>query len=335
MKHILLLSLILLLAFKVQAQVTSQDLYLVKEYETLESIAKKFHEKYMTNSYMAFQDYKRLLQEWNPHVKNWEDIPTFTNIYVTNPYGPYIDYEFAPKLSPGINEIIEDGDLNTPLAGKNYTLFFRYGAHQSRLTEKNEASRLSLKSQQNSFLNLSLGGSYLIQKDKRYFETLLSWTKFQNSDVQGGSGQENLSIPSEYDLYFLYAHRLTKEKKSSLTYAQLGMDYESFPVLNTQDYILNRKLSYLRQELYFFNLGVEQVFFWGDYKLKSSLNAGQTVHSQASEGESFKGQRYQVQFSLKGKERFTYHLFYKYYQLDGPHKIGLSRLGGGLGFLIF
>lgn len=79
------------------------NIYETKPYDSVQSVARQFLPTHQREYGSHLEEYINDLKFWNTHVKNWNQIPEHTEIYVDYPYPPFP----APRLSEKKDKFID------------------------------------------------------------------------------------------------------------------------------------------------------------------------------------------------------------------------------------
>lgn len=323
-------------SFNLFAAETAATVYMIKEKESLDSLAQKLLPRYKVKYGKRIEEFKSDLVEWNPQITTWDKIPMFSNIYIEYPYPAHISTKYAPKLTRGTNYNVLNSDAETPLGNKNYTLFAMYTASAGDFQEKIQTQEGSIKSTQNSPLSLGIGTTVLLDKTNRMVTSSFYWSSLRASKLRGDSVNNGSNLETKPEIGFnLYYQQISPWLGLSF-YG--GADYEQFSTFNTTAFLQGEDLALNQNKIMFATLGLARTFFFGDYKLLVKSSIAQSVSSSTSSThpeDQFDGQRFSLFASIKGESQFTYHLLYKRHMLEGPTTLTINRVGVGIGFVIF
>ena len=312
-----------------------QNVYMIKEKESLNSLAVKLLPRYKIKYGKRIEDFKKDLVEWNPHISNWDRIELFSNIYVEYPYPTYISHPYAAKLTAGTNYNVLNSDSETPIGNNRFTIFAMYTASAGDFQEKLKIQEGDIKSTQNSPLSLGLGTTFFLDKTNRMISASGYWSSLRGSRLQGDNiTTDRIETEAEIGLNVYYQH-LTPWSGLSL-YG--GADYETFSTFNTTNFIDGQPLALNQNKVIYGTFGLAKTFFFGDQKVLVKSSFAQSLKSDTTSSnpdDKFEGQRFLLFASLKGESRFTYHIIYKRHMLEGPTTLTVNRIGVGLGFVIF
>ena len=81
------------------------NIYTIEQQESLDTLASKLLTQYKIKYNQHLEDLKKDLREWNPHIKTWDAIPLFSNLYIEYPYPAYLSYHYAPILQKSSSNI--------------------------------------------------------------------------------------------------------------------------------------------------------------------------------------------------------------------------------------
>jgi hypothetical protein len=313
------------------------SIYMTKGPESIDSIVSKLMTKYKVKygNGKRIEDFKADLKNWNPHILTWDDIPSFTNIYVEYPYPVHLSHPYAESLERYKNYNVINADAENPIGTNKIALFGMYTASSGNFQESLINQTGDIKSTQNSPISLGLGTTIFIDKSNKMISSSAYWSSFKSSKLSGtGVTSSDLKTKAEIGFNLYYQQLITFGAVNIFG----GIDYEKFSTFNTSAYIKGASLTLNENKITYGTIGVGKTFFFGDYKflLKSSLSKSLSSQSTSSlNTDTFEGSRFLLFASLKGDTRFTYHILYKRHMLDGPTKLTIDRIGIGLGFVIF
>lgn len=316
--------------------VESHMVYMIKEKESLDSVAAKLLPRYRVKYGKRIEDFKKDLVEWNPQISSWREIPLFSNIYIEFPYPAYISFPYAPKLAQGTNYNVLNSDAETPIGNRKFTIFAMYTASAGDFQEQLTTIEGNIKSTQNSPLSLGLGTTFFLDKTNRMISSSAYWSSLRASKLSGEGVNSDDKIETKAEVGFnIYYQQLTSWSGLSL-YG--GVDYEQFSTFNTTQFIDGQDLALNQNKLVFGTFGIGKTFFFSDKKLLIKTSLSQSLSSATTSDnpiDEFKGQRFLLFTSIKGEGQFTYHLIYKRHMLEGPTKLTINRIGLGIGFVLF
>ena len=331
-----ILILLLLASNTVMAQLNSPaTVYLIKNKESLDSIANKLLPRYKTKYGKRIDDFKKDLVEWNTHITSWSEIPLYSNIYIEYPYPVYISHPWAPRLDSDKNYNVINSDSETPIGSNQYTVFAMYTASSGTFQEVLTTQEGNIKSSQNSPLSLGIGTTFFLDKTNRMISSSAYWSSLRASKLSGTDVDSN-RLETKAEIGFnVYYQQLTPWASVSL-YG--GLDFEQFSTFNTTDFLNGTPLALNQKKLTYGTIGLGKTFFFGDNKILFKTSFAQSLNSTTTSNNDvdlFKGQRLLVFASYKGESRFTYHVIYKRHMLNGPTKLTIDRIGAGIGFVLF
>ncbi len=309
--------------------------YMIKDKESLDSIATKFLPRYKSKYSNRIEDYKRDLMEWNPHITSWESIPFYSNIYIEYPYPSHLSHRYAEKLQAEKNYNVLNADAETPFGTKKYTVYTMFTASAGNFEEELTTKTGKISSTQNSPLSLGIGTTILLDRTNRMISSSFYWSHLRESKLSG-EGLSSNSLKSKDEIGFnLYYQQLTPWSEVSL-YG--GMDYEQFSTFNTLAFANGQNLDLNENKIFYGTLGAAKTFFWDDKKILVKGSLSQSLKSSTTSSnpiDKFEGQRLLLFASFKGESRFTYHILYKRHMLEGPTNLTINRIGAGIGFVLF
>jgi hypothetical protein len=81
------------------------NIYTTEQQESLDTLSKRLLTQYKIKYDQHLEDFKKDLREWNPHIKRWDAIPPFSNLYIEYPYPAYLSYHYAPELQRSSSDV--------------------------------------------------------------------------------------------------------------------------------------------------------------------------------------------------------------------------------------
>ncbi len=333
----------------------SYETYMVKDRETLDSIGKKFLQKYKVKYGERIEEFKTDLKTWNRHVKNWNRLPEGTRIYIENPYPVFVSgSDYAPSLIDPIEasgknkqyrvadffeESTVTSDLDestTPPLSKRIFISGFYTASSGAFKETIPDGRGEITFKQNSPYSIGLATGYLFTDMTHSLNGSAYWSSLRASSLNGDtvSQSNSLSVPSEigFNLYYQY---LIKNINTGL-YA--GFDKEKFTTFNTSLLLDGEDLATVENNLTYATLGISKTFYIGEQKFLTKLSYAKTIASESSlnsANSNFKGSRALLFLSMRGAYNLSYHLLYKRHMLTGPTELTIDRIGIGFGYQFY
>ena len=251
----------------------------------------------------------------------------------------YIGLKFANgkpirnNSQKNFNVVNADGE--TPLGNNPLTVYALYTASAGTFQERLTTQTGSIKSTQNSPLSLGIGTTIFLDENNKMLSSSGYWSKLSASKL-GGTGINSSKLDAKDEFGFnIYYQQLTPWIGLSI-YG--GLDYEQFSTFNTSAFLSGANLTFNQNKLFYGTLGVGKTFFWNDQKILLKASVASSLKSESSSVnpiDKFNGKRFLFFTSIKGDNRFTYHLIYKRHVLQGPTKLTIDRIGAGIGFVIF
>jgi hypothetical protein len=259
----------LTLSLTAYAQNPSQEavIYMVKATESLDQIATKLLPRYKTRYNNRLEEFKADLMKWNPHITNWNEIPSFSNLYIEYPYPIFVTHPYAASLERHKNYTILNADAETPLGSNKMTLFSMFTTSSGNFTEELQSQSGSIKSTQNSPYSFGLGTTFFLDKTKRMISSSAYWSNLTSSKLSGSTvTTSELEVKPEigFNLYF----------QQVIPFGGLsvygGMDYEQFSTFNTQAFVNGANLDLNQNKIIFATIGAGKTFFWATKRFSSS-----------------------------------------------------------------
>ena len=338
-----LLKLNLLLAADGEVKNSGIRTIFAKRHDSAQSIAKEFLATHQTVYGEHINEYIKDLKKWNSDVTNWDNIPEGTELYLDYPYSPFINHNYAPKLSkrnirPPVSEFLEG-----PLAESNkeqpssFKFFSMLTISQANFNESISTSSLgsgNFQSTQNSPVTVGLGSNYLLSGVTHMINTSAYWSYINSSTLSGNSLVDQKVQPSPEigaNLYF----QSFLEKLDFSVYE--GIDYEKFSTINTKHFAAGDNFAIYSNQLTYATLGFGKTVSIFNQKTLLKVSFSQSISSSTSgqADDTFKGQRVLLFANLRGADKFSYHLLYKRHMLKGPTNLTINRIGIGLGYEFF
>lgn len=175
------------------------------------------------------------------------------------------------------------------------------------------------------------------QNSKFVIPASIYFSKLNASVVSGDSGtagNNDFTIPIEIggNIYCQYSI-------SSMSLSPyMGLDVERFTTFNMADLENGEPLATRQNNLLYATAGVGHNFSIGAFHIHMKGSLAKSIYSgttSAKSSDRFSGYRGLIYLNLKRDGPFLVHAFYKHYDLNGPTKLTIDRIGIGVGYFLF
>jgi hypothetical protein len=272
----------------------------------------------------------------NPQVKDWRDLIPGALIYVYIPENlmDMTKYQAKQKSVNTKNEEIKKEIIAkiSPPSGFKGSAF--YMASWGDFSQTSGETTVEYK--QNSLVNLGLQGNYLPKNSLYSFSSSIYFSTFTAADAT--LPPNSVKLPPEVGFNF-YGDYLWKKPRISW---QAGLDYEKFSSFNIEGILNDQKIYLDRISVVYATVGVSHVFYILEkpFFIKTSLSKSvssttTTDYTASTNKESLTGMKALFYLNYKFTDKFFLHSLLKIHKMSGPSDLSSTRLGVGVGYILF
>lgn len=338
MKHLIIVTFLLIFSGMVYAQEVKPTyynfLYKVEEDDTFASILRL----YVKDDTIINKTTPLVLKNIknNPMVKDWTNLVpgTLISIYIPENMMDMSKYEAKQETVNTKNEEIKKEILAkiSPPKGFKGSLF--YMASWGNFSQTSEGTSVDYK--QNSLVTLGLQGNYF-PKDSLYsVSTSIYFSSFTAADTTLPPNSVKLPAEIGFNLYGDY-----QWKKPRISW-QAGIDYEKFSAFNIEGIYNDQKIYLDRISVIYATVGVSHVFYIIDkpFFIKASLSKSvssttTSEYTATTNTESLTGMKTLFYLNYKFTDKFFLHSMLKIHTMSGSSELSSTRLGIGVGYILF
>ena len=272
----------------------------------------------------------------NPHITDWSLLSPgdLISIYISEDLMDMNKYNSKQRIVNSKNEEIQKNIMKkiaTP-EGLKGSLF--YMSSYGDFSQIADGTSVSYK--QNSFLTLGLQSNYFLKNSLYSFSASAYFSTF--SAAATIIPPFEVKLPAEIVMNF-YADYLWKNQRISL-YG--GIDYEKFSAFNIEG-IFNDQSIYLdRVTVVYLTAGISHAFNVYNQPIFVKASVSQSVKSATiSENlgvtnfESLSGSKLLFYLNYKFNDKIFLHTLLKIHTMTGPSELSSTRLGVGVGYILF
>lgn len=315
--------------------------YKVEEGETFSLILRKFVKK--PSVINAKTPLVKKTIKYNPHVKQWNNIPTDTiiELYISNDFMDLEKYKAYEKST--LEKIAEEDEKKKIPAyptGLKGSVFY-----MSSLGTFNQkaANVAEINFKQNS--PVSLGTAFTFYpKDRLYSFSFSAYYSYLLASANSLT-TDTISIPPEIGGNIYGEYRWQKFN----TTLYLGPDYESFSTFNLQGLQNDKKIYVDGVTAIYLTVGMAKSFSLFNKQFFSKLSASKSLitsyknnapPSQIDASDhldvgKYSGFRFLFYLNYKFNEKLYLHSLFKYHTMTGPSDLTTLRIGVGIGYILF
>lgn len=338
MKKIIFLALLMLYGVLASSQEVKPTyynfLYRVEDEDTFASILKL----YVKDDSVINKTTPLVLKniKSNPQVKDWTNLVpgTLISIYIPEDMMDMSKYQDKQEIVYTKNEETKKNILAkiSPPSGFKGSLF--YMASWGDFSQSSQGTTVDYK--QNSLVTLGLQGNYF-PKDSLYsYSSSIYFSSFTAADTT--LPPNSVKLPAEIG-FNLYGDYLWKKPRVSF---QAGLDYEKFSAFNIEGITNDQRIYLDRISVVYLTAGVSHVFyilekpFFIKASLSKSLSSTTTTEYSASTNkESLTGMKALFYLNYKFTDKIFLHSMLKVHRMTGPSELSSTRLGVGVGYILF
>jgi hypothetical protein len=272
----------------------------------------------------------------NPQVKDWTKLVpgTLISVYIPEDMMDMNKYQSKQEVIYTKNEETKKAIMAkiSPPSGFKGSLF--YMASWGDFSQSSQGTTVNYK--QNSLITLGLQGNYF-PKDSLYsFSSSVYFSSFTAAETT--LPPISVKLPAEIGFNF-YGDYLWKKPRISW---QAGLDYEKFSAFNIEGIYNDQKIYLDRISVIYATVGVSHVFyilekpFFIKASLSKSVSSTTTTEYTASTiKESLSGTKALFYLNYKFTDKFFLHTMLKVHNMSGPSELSSTRLGVGVGYILF
>lgn len=271
----------------------------------------------------------------NPQVKDWSKLVpgTLISIYIPEVMMDMQKYQSKQAVVYTKNEEVKKVILAKigPPEGFKGSLF--YMASWGDFSQSSDGTTVEYK--QNSLVTLGLQGNYFPKNSLYSYSSSIYFSTFSAADTQ--LPPMKVELPPEIGINF-YADYLWKKARISL---HGGLDYEKFSAFNITGIFNDQKIYLDRVSVVYATLGLSHVFyilekpFFIKSSFSKSVSSTTTSDYTASAPESLTGMKALFYLNYKFTDKFFLHSMIKFHKMSGPSELSSTRVGVGVGYIIF
>lgn len=272
----------------------------------------------------------------NPLVKDWTNLVpgTLISIYIPEEMMDMSKYQSKQATVYTKNEETKKNILAKigPPEGFKGSVF--YMASWGDFSQTSQGTTVDYK--QNSLVTLGLQGNYF-PKDSLYsYSSSVYFSSFTAADT--ALPPKSVKIPAEIGLNFYGEYQWKKPRISW----HAGLDYEKFSSFNIDGIYNDQKIYLDRVSVVYATAGVSHVFYVLEkpffIKASFSKSVSSTTTSEytsVTTPESLTGMKALFYLNYKFTDKFFFHSMLKIHKMSGPSELSSSRVGVGVGYILF
>ena len=272
----------------------------------------------------------------NPQVKDWSKLVpgTLISIYIPELLMDMNKYQSKQAVVYTKNEEVKKVILAKigPPEGFKGSLF--YMASWGDFSQSSDGTTVEYK--QNSLVTLGLQGNYFPKNSLYSYSSSIYFSTFSPADTL--LPPTKVELPPEIGLNF-YADYLWKKPRISW---HGGLDYEKFSAFNINGIYNDQRIYLDRISVVYATIGVSHVFYILEkpFFIKTSFSksvSSTTTSEYTAEAapESLTGMKALFYLNYKFTDKFFLHSMLKFHKMSGPSELSSTRLGVGVGYILF
>lgn len=272
----------------------------------------------------------------NPLVKDWTNLVpgTLISLYIPEEMMDMSKYQSKQAMVYTKNEETKKEILAKigPPEGFKGSLF--YMASWGNFSQTSQGTTVDYK--QNSLVTLGLQGNYFPKNSLYSYSSSVYFSSFTAAATE--LPPKSVKIPAEIGLNF-YGEYLWKKPRVSW---HGGVDYEKFSSFNIDGIYNDQKIYLDRVSVIYLTAGASHVFYVMDrpFFIKASLSKSVTStttseYTSATKPDSLSGMKALFYLNYKFTDKFFFHSMLKIHKMSGPSELSSSRVGVGLGYILF
>ena len=272
----------------------------------------------------------------NPHISDWSLLNPgdLISIYISEDLMDMNKYNSKQSMVNSKNKEIQKNILiktATPEGLKGSVFYMSSYGDFSQV-----ADGTSVNYKQNSFLTLGLQSNYFPKNTLYSFSASVYFSIFTVADTIIPPFE--VKLPAEVGMNF-YADYLWKNQRISF-YG--GIDYEKFSAFNIEG-IFNDQSIYLdRITVVYLTAGISHAFNVYDKPIFVKASMSQSVksakiseYSEITKLEPLTGSKLLFYLNYKFNDKIFLHTLLKIHTMSGPSELSSTRLGVGVGYILF
>lgn len=273
---------------------------------------------------------------FNPHVSDWNELApgTLISIYIPEDMMDMSKYKAKQAVVNTKNEEVKKVIMAKigPPEGFKGSLF--YMASWGDFTQTAEGTTVDYK--QNSLVTLGLQGNYFPKNSLYSFSASTYFSSFTAAETI--LPPYSVKLPAEIGMNF-YGDYLWKKPRISWHF---GLDYEKFSAFNIEGIFNDQRIYLDRVSVVYLTAGVSHVFnvlekpIYIKASLSKSVSSTTTSdYAGATNPESLNGTKMLFYLNYKFTDKLFLHTLLKIHTMTGPSELSSTRLGVGVGYILF
>lgn len=272
----------------------------------------------------------------NPQVKDWTKlIPgMLISVYIPEDMMDMSKYQSKQAIVNTKNEETKKVIMAkiSPPSGFKGSVF--YMASWGDFSQSSDGTTVNYK--QNSLITLGLQGNYFPKESLYSFSSSVYFSSFTAAETT--LPPKSVKLPAEIG-FNLYGDYLWKKPRISW---QAGIDYEKFSAFNIEGIYNDQQIYLDRISVIYATVGVSHVFYILEkpFFIKASLSksvssTSTTDYTASTNKESLTGTKALFYLNYKFTDKFFLHTMLKVHTMSGPSDLSSTRLGVGVGYILF
>lgn len=273
---------------------------------------------------------------FNPQVKDWSQLTpgTLISIYIPEDMMDMRNYKAKQTVVNTKNEEVKKIILAKigPPEGFKGSLF--YMASWGNFTQSSESTIIEYN--QNSLVTLGLQGNYFPKNSLYSFSASTYFSSFTAAETI--FSPYSVKLPAELGMNF-YSEYLWKKPRISW---HAGLDYEKFSAFNIEGISNDQQIYLDRISVIYLTAGISHVFnilekpIYIKASLSKSVSSTTTSeYTGATNPKSLNGTKMLFYLNYKFTDKLFLHSLLKIHSMTGPSDLTSTRLGVGVGYILF
>lgn len=273
---------------------------------------------------------------FNPHVSDWNQLTpgTLISIYIPEEMMDMNKYRSKQAVVYSKNEEVKKVIMAKigPPEGFKGSLF--YMASWGNFSQTAEGTTVDYK--QNSLVTLGIQGNYFPKNSLYSFSASTYFSTFSAAETI--LPPFSVKLPAELGMNF-YGDYLWKKPRISW---HGGLDYEKFSAFNIEGIFNDQRIYLDRISVVYLTAGVSHVFniLEKPIYIKASFSKSVTStttsdYSSRTKLESYSGSKMLFYLNYKFTDKLFLHTLLKIHTMAGPSELTSTRLGVGVGYILF
>ena len=338
MKRIIYFSLFFLISFNSYSQVGKtyyNFLYKVEEEDTFASILRQF----VKDDAVIYKNTPLVgkIMKNNPLIKDWANLKpgAILTLYISDDLIDMDKYNKSSIQKRGKNQELKKIIIakNSELEGVKGSIY--YMASLGDFTQIS-ATGTKINYIQNSLATLGLQGNYFPRGSLYSYSSGLYYSKF--SAVKTALPPNTIDLPPEIGVNF-YGEYLWK--KTNITF-HTGLDYEKFSTFNINGIEEDERIYLDRLSVIYLTAGASYVLNVFNLPLYSKVSLSKSVSSNTTseynstvKPDSLTGSKVLFYLNYKITDKIFLHSMFKLHKMSGPSELSSTRIGIGVGYILF